>query len=367
MLPNDINKPNEINNYFLQFSNYTRPDQKIINSYTSSLKTDFKNKINFTLVDENVVNKYLIEIKSKALSWDQLNIDMLLISCPYIVPFLVHILNTCLLENVFPDQWKVSKVIPLPKKNDVTSYNDLRPISILSPLSKLLEKVMAAQVRDHLTQYNILPDRQSGFRQGYSCATCLLDIIDEIIKEADSGKCTSLLLLDYSKAFDKINHEILFAILYHIGFSENAVKLITNYLKDRQQFVETSIGASERGRIFCGVPQGSVLGPLLFCIYTFNVVNSLKYCTAFLYADDSQLLYSFEPSYLFNANMHIDNDLNSLIEYSNQHQLSINSAKTQVLIFGKNKNNIASSIKLSVNNVELKCATSARPGIGDRY
>lgn len=359
-IPNALNIPNNINNYFLQFSNYSVPDPDVINSYLSSLKINSEYSFSFSLVDENIVFKHLSELKSKALGHDKLSLEMLLLCCPYILPYLVNIINTCLLESVFPESWKVSKVIPLPKKSDVSDYNDLRPISILSPLSKILEKIMAVQIREYINSNKILPDRQSGFRKGYSCATCLLEVVDDIIKEIDLGKCSVLLLLDYSKAFDKINHEILVAILYHIGFADNSLSLIKSYLTHRLQYVETTVGVSEQGSIYCGVPQGSVLGPLLFCIYTFNIVNSLKYCSSYLYADDSQLLYSFLPSDSHEANIVINEDLNSLLKFSEQHHLSINPDKSQFLIFGKEKIAIARSVKIYVDNVELKSVSSAR-------
>lgn len=353
-LPNSINQPDSINNFFLQFSKYTVPDPNIISSYLSSLRTNTEDPFSFTLVDEYTTYKYLTEIKSKATGHDNVSIDMLLLCCPHILPYLVNIINTCLLECVFPDSWKISRVIPLPKRKEVSSYSDLRPVSILSPLSKVLEKVVAVQIREYIERSNVLPARQSGFRGGYSCATCLLDVVDDIIRGTDSGKCSALLLLDYSKAFDKINHEILVAILQHIGLSEAPIKFINSYLAHRSQYVETTNGTSEKGSIHCGVPQGSVLGPLLFCIYTFNVINSLKYCTPYLYADDTQLLYSFDPSAFQEASHLINDDLSALVKCSEQHQLSINPSKSHILIFGKNKQYVAENIKIYVDNTELK-------------
>ena len=223
-----------------------------------------------------------------------------------------------------------------------------------------MEKIMNFQIRNHLNNYNILPTNQSGFRSGHSCTTALLKISDDILTATDQGKTTALVLIDYSKAFDTISHELLYSVLHFIGFSENSVVMIKNYLQNRIQFVETTKGKSNDGNITCGVPQGSILGPLLFCIYTCNITSVLKTCNAHMYADDTQIYYSFKHTDTYIANTKINNDLKELASVSALHNLQINPTKSNVLIFGKNRTIVESDINVKINDDVLIPTNSAK-------
>lgn len=353
-IPEVLKNPNDINNFFLRHSlNNNIINRELLDYYNKNYKTNFDDTFSFSIVTENIVYKYLLEIKSKSSGADNINIDMLLLCCPYILSFLTHIINTCLSSNVFPDEWKIAKILPLPKKRDPVEYNDLRPISILPVLSKLLEKIMYAQIIIHVNKYNVLPSYQSGFRTKHSCATALLTILDDILEATDRGESTALILIDYSKAFDTINHHLLFAILHFVGFSQEAIYLITCYLTNRQQYVEIGPDKSNLANIGCGVPQGSILGPLLFCIYTCNITACLKYCKPHLYADDTQVYFSFLPNRTRSAETCINEDLDRLVTISENHNLHINNDKSSLMIFGKSKNLVANDINISIKNNKL--------------
>ncbi|VEN38354.1 unnamed protein product [Callosobruchus maculatus] len=359
-IPIEYDDPNKINDHFLSPSNIVNPDAEKINFYNNNYCKHFEQLFSFNLVSETIIYKYLTEIKSSAMGADGINIEMLLLCCPYILPFITHIINSCLLENVFPDSWKVAKVFPLPKKNSITSMSDLRPISILPVLSKILEKIIKFQFIRHLDKYTILPPYQSGFRQGFSCTSALLDVTDDIIKEIDDGNTTALVLLDYSKAFDTINHQLMLAILKYIGCTNEVVKLFSDYLSHRYQFVETSIGASDRRPVLCGVPQGSVLGPVLFSVYSAGITSSLRHSKPYLYADDTQIKFSFQHTQVQSAISLINEDLNILAKESISHQLTINPLKSTVLLFGKHKNDIKDIFKISIGNTIIPHANFAR-------
>ena len=160
----------------------------------------------------------------------------------------------CLKTAYFPSEWKKAKVIPLPKIKYPSNFEHLRSISILPALSKILEKCIEKQIQAFLSENSIIPEKQSGFRSGYSCATTLSDVTDDIFRELDNGKCTVLILLDYSKAFDMLNHSTLIAKLHYYNFSVNAIKLITSFLTDRFQLVELRENKSDSLQVTSGVP-----------------------------------------------------------------------------------------------------------------
>lgn len=288
---------------------------------------------------------------------------MIQLCCPYIVPFLTHIINCCLFEGIFPDKWKIACVVPLAKISTPNEFKDLRPISILSVLSKVLEKIMDAQIRAYLNINQLFPHCQSGFRANYSCTTALINITDDIITANDTGLVTALVLLDFSKAFDTINHKILLAILYHFGFDETAISLLSNYLQGRRQCVVYKNNKSALRNLIHGVPQGSILGPLLYVIYSHNLCNSLKHCKYHQYADDTQIYLSFDPLNYMQACANINHDLDTLVEFAASHSLKINPSKSTLIIFGKSgtkKNIMPPTLDIKIKDVPIPCTDSAR-------
>lgn len=196
---------------------------------------------------------------------------------------------------------------------------------------------MNSQIRDHLKRHDILPSVQSGFRPGYSCATALLNITDDIFRTSDQDRITALVMLDFTKAFDRVNHQLLLSILHYIGFSDLAIALISSYLVDRTQYVETDRGVSSALHVPSGVPQGSILGPILFSIYTCKLYKSLRYCSVHQYADDTQLYISFTQTEREVAMQRINYDISELVKFSKDHNLQINPTKSILMLFAKNR------------------------------
>ncbi|CAH1963893.1 unnamed protein product, partial [Acanthoscelides obtectus] len=157
---------------------------------------------------------------------------------------------------------------------------------------------------------------QSRFRTGYSRSTALTDLVDDVIREQDAGNATVLVLLDYMKAFDMINHEILVAILKYIGLEQPAYALISSFLSERMQRVTLDGNISDTVTITPRVPQGSILGTLLYSLYTFNFMKSQSYCQYHLYADDSQIYASIKPDLSELITNRLNTDLNSLLKTS---------------------------------------------------
>lgn len=332
-IPDHLKNPEDLNNYYVKCIPAVHPDQSIINFYKNNVKSNVQT-FNFKQVSEFSVQKILYNIKTNAQGHDGFNIKLILMCCPTILPFLTHIINVCLKESVFPDSWKEALVKPVPKINNPEEFKDLRPISILPVLSKVLEREVDMQLRDHISKFNILPEVQSGFRPLHSCETALLNITDDILRGVDNKKVTVLVLIDFSKAFDTLNHEILLSLLKFVGMSENVVKFFCSYLYNRTQRTKIDHAVSTPLKMSSGVPQGSILGPLLYTLYTSDFLKVVKYCQMHFYADDTQLYLSFNPSDSAEAMNNINTDVASIVNISKRHSLNINATKTSVLVFG---------------------------------
>lgn len=308
------------------------------------------------------VKTVIYNLKSDAYGNDNICAKMLQLCLPTIAPFITHIVNCCLERGCFPEMWKTSLVKPLPKVNNPKAYNELRPISILPTMSKVLERIINMQMYDYVANNNILSDLQSGFRKGFSTTTLLLNITDNIIKSLDSGLATALILLDFSKAFDTLDHELLCSKLEYYGFDHISINFFKSYLSNRRQQVVIDNTFSQIASITSGVPQGSVLGPILFLIYTADIFNVIKYCKIQAFADDTQLSLSFKPQHVDIACAHINHDLETLSEYSKSHNLKLNTSKCNVIIFCPKPSEylVKTHLKLMMCNEPIRVANSVK-------
>ena len=210
---------------------------------------------------------------------------------------LSHIINLSFSFGIVPDQLEISRVIPLFKSGSKSSFDNYRPISILPSFSKILEKAFYNRLYSYLTESNILCSNQYGFRKGYSTAFALIDLHDKVSAALDNKKLAVGLFMDLSKAFDTVNYDILFMKLYHYGIRGVALDWIKSYLSNRFQFVQSNNSASSLEKINCGVPQGSILGPLFFLIYINDICNVSSLAKVILFADDTNLLFSNNDPY----------------------------------------------------------------------
>lgn len=355
-LPLHLKNPNMINDYFINSipkSDYN--NNHLIDYYSNHTFGNIPANFDFTLVNEDTILQIMSQIKSNAMGSDSINLMMLKYCCPYIIPYITHIVNSCLLSNTFPSQWKQAYVIPIPKVSEPLLPKDLRPVSILPTLSKILERVIYIQLMSHLNNHEILPTHQSGFRRAHSCTTALLKVSDDILEASDNNKITALVLLDFTKAFDTIQHRLLISILHFIGLGKDAVSLLANYLDNRTQRVKIENNCSTVCSLRVGVPQGSILGPLLFSIYTSNFCNKLVHCTSHMYADDTQLYLSFENNKFVEAAMKINSDLNIIEQVSKEHFLFLNPVKSKLILFGNKLTvaRIAENFTVKVNDTNI--------------
>lgn len=362
----DFGDPNLFNNYFItsvpnNTSNRSASALEYKRKYVGKLNGTMPD-FNFSKVTQEVVIDVFNTIRSNATGSDNINLKMLSFVLPHLASHLTHIINRCLLTSTVPTQWKSANVTPIPKINNPTELSHFRPVSILPTASKILEKIVFLQINSFLTKYGILSATQSGFRAHHSTTTALLRVTDDIYEANDNGKSTCLILLDYSKAFDTLEHALLCQKLKYIGFSPETVLFFASYLEGRQQRVCLNELESSFVQVRQGVPQGSVLGPILFSLYTFDFCKYIKYCSIHQYADDTQIYYSFYNNNLGDAISKINEDLNAISCISDAHNLVLNGKKTEILVFGPKKDQLVADddFKVSLNGEVLKFSTCVK-------
>ena len=249
------------------------------------------------------------------------------------------IINLALSEGLFPDDFKHAIVTPLLKKpslpqNDLSSY---RPISNLNFISKTLERIIHTRLTTHLATFPSLCPFQSAYRKFHSTETALLCIYNDLLLAINKQRVSALILLDLSAAFDTIDHSILLTRLANnFGLTDTALSLLSSYLHNRAQSVSISSHISQPSLLLTGVPQGSVLGPLLFCLYTtpLSYIFSDSSVAYHFYADDTQLYISFSGSQATNSLLNLSSTLDSVHSWLTSNRLSVNPAKTEYLLIG---------------------------------
>ena len=242
------------------------------------------------------------------------------------------LINRSFETGVFPSTLKVSKVIPVYKnKGSPLEVGSYRPISLLSNIEKIFEKVIYSRLIGFLNEFNQIYARQFGFRKSHSTIHTLINIVERIRRSLDKGEFVCGVFVDLQKAFDTVDHEILLAKLSHYGIRGIANQWLKSYLSNRHQFVCLSNISSSLKPIIHGVPQGSVLGPLLFLLYINDLHFSIKSSETYHFADDTHLL-NFSKS-LQSLCGKVNADLRILGSWLNANKISINAKKTEFIVF----------------------------------
>ncbi len=268
---------------------------------------------------------------NKSTGLDLFNVKLLKLAAPYVSQSLAHICNLSLNTSKFPDDWKKAKVTPIFKSGDKSNVSNYRPISVLPIISKIIERNVHNQLYAYLCSKNILSDSQSGFRSKHSTTTTLLDVQDYILNNMDKGLATGVIFLDLKKAFDTVNHEILIKKLAKYGINGNELNWFKSYLHNRSQAVRVNSSLSDFKTYNTGIPQGSILGPLLFIIFV-NCLPDIVTCKTVMYADDTSLMCKAKN--VDDLKVQLESNLKAVAQWFQANKLTLNTDKTKFMVFG---------------------------------
>ena len=354
--PKYLNDPNDIANAFNEFFvNIGKsmadkiPNVDSVN-YSARLLQSFA--LQEVVVDE-IANLIYALSDNKSCREDDIPVKFLKLSCSVIAPFLTNIFNKCITLGIYPDLLKTAKVIPLFKEGQKDECSNYRPISLLMHANKIFEKLIHKRLYSFLQKMNILDKNQYGFRKKHSTAYAIYDLIENKLKNLDDDLITCALYIDLSKAFDTVDHNILMSKLENYGIRGTPLDLLKNYLSNRKQFTVVNGQKSGELPIEIGVPQGSVLGPLLFLLY----INDLPYASLLLtklYADDTCLIFSAKT--VDELQVVINREVNKIQSWMFSNKLSINYKKTKFMIINKRNNHAPFRLYINDNRIEqVKC------------
>ena len=353
--------PNEIatgfNNFFVtigpQLAKNIKSDINPL-SYVKSVN----NSMVLTDVTSTEVRNVIASLKNSSSGYDEFP-PFVGKSCveAYIKP-LTHLINLSLKSGVFPSELKLAKVVPIFKAGDTSAINNYRPISVLSFFSKVYEKIVYNHVLDFVDDNNVLYDYQYGFRHSHSTQQAIITLIDRISKSLVKGDIAIIILLDLKKAFDTVDHRILLRKLYAYGIRGTLLKWFESYLTGRTQYVAFNGTNSDTHYVKCGVPQGSILGPLLFILYMNDICSVSKLLFTLLYADDTCVLLSGKDLNDLIAVLNVE--LISLSVWLKSNKLSLNTQKTFFMVFHRARLKTANCNDLVIDNASITRVNSAK-------
>ena len=352
---NTISEPKKIanafNDFFIGIGDGGVSNESTNNDFNRYMPSKANCTLMFEPITVDTISRIISGLKPKTSTGiDNISNKLLKFVKNVISEPLSIIINQMLKLGIFPDLLKISKVVPLYKKDDDSNLSNYRPISLLPSISKIFEKVLLEQLTTYLDNNNLIHNHQYGFRKRHSTEYAALHIVDYLNYEMDLKRTPINLYLDLSKAFDSLSHKILISKLKHYGICDIALKLMKSYLENRKQYVQFDTCTSDMKSIRNGVPQGSILGPLLFLIYINDFPNSSKLFNFLMYADDTTLFCCLEDIKSDNKELVLNNELQRVHSWLKANRLSLNVKKTKYMLFRKQKRTDIRELNLRISN-----------------
>ena len=333
-------KANLFNDYFHSVftkSNFTLPSIDHLPSPSNQLSS--------LSIDSNEVYEALTSLDpNKSTGCDDISPLLLKLSASSLLPQITSLFNQSLQTKSVPQEWKIHKIIPIHKNGDKSLVSNYRPISLLCTLSKVLEHIIYNKIYPFILP--LISSCQFGFLRKRSSICQLLKSYEEIFASIESGQNADVIYLDFKKAFDSVPHSELLFKLWHMGITGPLWLWFRNYLKDRLHYVEIEGVSSPKLPVISGVPQGSILGPLLFIIYINDLSICPRFSSLFLYADDSKLIHTLSS---FNDHL-LQSDIESLVLWCNTWNLSLNPNKCACIRFSLSSDQHNTPPKYTIND-----------------
>ena len=269
--------------------------------------------------------------------------NLLKLSSSIIAPVLSELLNMSIKSGSYPSKLKIGKITPIFKSDDESDANNYRPIPLLSNFNRIFEKIMCKRMTSYIEQHDLLYPSQYGFRKGHSTQHAMLDIINDIQASMNQRLLSCGVFIDLKKAFDTVYHEILLNKLNHYGFRGIINDWFSSYLNNRTQTTQVGQHISDKVIITCGVPQGSVLGPLLFLLYVNDIPKCSNKLWFYLFADDTNILYADKNVKALETTINIE--LGKFYVWLTANKLTLNIKKSNFISFILIKNSLLISQK----------------------
>ena len=317
----------------------------------------WRSKLFFLVIVEVDGHNKLVELNY----WDSRTFATIPSSAHVINPILEKCYNYNLKTGKFPDELKIGKITPIYKKGDCEKLENYRPVSTLPIFSKIFEKIIFSRLYNWFISKGILNENQFGFRKAHSTSHALNFSIDEIKKSLQNNKHVIGIFIDLSKAFDTIDHSKLLSKLSRYGIRGNALSLLTSYLKDRTQYTNVLGVSSDKLKVKYGVPQGSVLGPLLFLLYINDIMNCSDLGIFVLFADDTNIFIEGETRK--EAYDNANKVLKEVYAYMKVNELHVNMSKCCYMYFQTNRKISTSDTAdyhLEIDDIPIRRVTSTR-------
>ena len=349
---NDIEKANLINDYFVGMATVDNPDDNID---VNDVIPDSGHSLQSICLEKSEIKDILLSLDvSKATGPDGISNRVLKLLSEQLSEPLRKLFNNSLSQSIFPEVWKCSSVVPIHKKNDIHTCSNYRPITLTSTLSKVFEKCVFKHVSNYFLDNNVITSLQSGFTAGDSPVFQLTHLYNFIAKAFDEGKEVKAVFCDISKAFDRVWHKGLLYKLRLTGIDGSLLKWFDSYLGNRTQFTVINGYKSDIKPVLAGVPQGSVLGPLLFLVFINDIVNDID-CNIKLFADDTSLYVIIENP-LLDCNS-LNRDLETISTWAKTWKVKFNPSKTESILFTRKKY-VTIMPDLFMNDVKIDTVTA---------